>query len=116
MPKISIAVANSIKSTAAVKFLHKDLGWALTSASKMLFMGRTGVFYTCQLYMNDHQYHDKKIRSIISFFNSEKINLRIIEIDDSEDWGNIDMQHSDNLVLTEEELINALDAAKGRYH
>lgn len=89
MPKISIAAATPTNNLEATKFLHSSLGWALSSASKMLQMGGAGVFYTCQLYMNDHVEHDRNIRSILDFFESKNIALRIVDIEDDEHWADL---------------------------
>lgn len=65
--------------------------------------------------MNDHLQHEENIRSIIDFFRSEKIELSITEIAENEEWKNIDLQRREGLVLTDIEIINALDASKGHY-
>lgn len=111
MPKISISCSIPVKDIEATKFLHKNLGWGLSSASRMLMMGEKGFFYTCQLYLSDHTEHDKKIRAVINFFQSKNIPLNILEIGDNEDWGEID-PNSDFLKITEEQMINELNSSE----
>ncbi|WDG73191.1 hypothetical protein [Pseudomonas chlororaphis] len=111
MPKISISCSSPIKDIETTKFLHKTLGWALGSASNMLAMGEKGFFYTCQLYLSDHMEHDKKIRAIISFFQSKSIPLTIIEIADDEDWGSVDPDNLDEIKINEAQILNELNSS-----
>ncbi|QXH44775.1 hypothetical protein KSS93_18020 [Pseudomonas xanthosomatis] len=115
MPKISISAASPTRNLAATKFLHKTLGCALASASRMLESGKASVFFTCQLFMNDHVEKDKKIRKIIDFFTKENIELCIVEIDDDANWSDVDFNNPGNLEISKTLLLNMLDEAKGRY-
>ncbi|WP_338525189.1 hypothetical protein NUH87_05990 [Pseudomonas batumici] len=110
MPKISISCSTPVKDIEATKFLHKKLGWALASASKMLAMGEKGFFYTCQLYLSDHLEHDANIRAIIDFFHNKKIPLTIIEISDSEDWGAVDLNNLSKIKITDTLMLNELNS------
>ncbi|BAV72283.1 hypothetical protein PCAU_0074 [Pseudomonas chlororaphis subsp. aurantiaca] len=111
MPKISISCSIPVKDIEVTKFLHKTLGWALGSASNMLAMGEKGFFYTCQLYLSDHMEHDKKIRAIISFFQSKNIPLTIIEIADDENWGSVDPNNLNDIKINEAQMLNELNSS-----
>ncbi|WP_146021764.1 MULTISPECIES: hypothetical protein [unclassified Pseudomonas] len=111
MPKISISCSIPVRDIEVTKFLHKTLGWALGSASNMLAMGEKGVFYTCQLYLNDHMTHDKKIREIISFFQRKNIPLTIIEIADDKDWGSVDPDNLNKIKINEAQMLNELNSS-----
>ncbi|MBN6717153.1 hypothetical protein [Pseudomonas capsici] len=111
MPKISISCSIPVKDIEATKFLHKNLGWGLSSASRMLMLGEKGFFYTCQLYLSDHLEHDKKIRAIIDFFHKKNIPLTILEIGDDDDWGDIGTNF-DLLKITDEQMLNELNSSE----
>ncbi|MGN7742718.1 hypothetical protein ACTJKT_22400 [Pseudomonas sp. 22526] len=88
---------------------------SLIGSQKKLSMGDKGFFYTCELYGNDHTVREKEIRDIIAFFNRKNTQLLFIEIDDGQEWGDLDPNNLDDLSISEEEIINTLNASKGLY-
>lgn len=112
MSKISISVASPTTDDAATNFLHQQLGWGISNSSKMLAMGKAAVFFTCQLYLSDHNKKAKTIKKIISFFQKQHIDLCIIKIAASEDWNNIDMLNSRHLEISGSDLIQLLEPPK----
>lgn len=115
MPKISISTAEPTKNLAATKYLHQSLGHTLSNASKMLASGKCGVFFKCQLFMNDHVEHDKKIRGIIEFFTKQNIELCIIEINDDTSWTDVNFENPGKLEISKNLLINMLNDARGSF-
>ena len=115
MTKISIAAASPTTDVEAAKFLHQRFKMSLIGSQRKLAMGDKGFFYAGGLYGNDHVQREKEIRDIISFFQLKKINLLILEIDDDQDWGSLNMANLDQYTIPAQELLNALDSSAGRY-
>ncbi|MBK5396541.1 hypothetical protein JFU47_07390 [Pseudomonas sp. TH39(2020)] len=115
MTKISIASAAPTSDLEVAKFLHQRFKMSLIGSQKKLAMGDKGFFYTCDLYQNDHVERDKDIRDIITFFNKKKLPLLLLEIEDEQEWGDLDIDNLSQHSISEEELLNALDSSKGLY-
>ncbi|PKH12432.1 hypothetical protein BI292_23170 [Pseudomonas sp. 43NM1] len=115
MTKISIAAASPTTDVEAAKFLHQRLKMSLIGSQKKLAMGDKSFFYAGGLYGNDHVQREKEIRDIISFFQLKKINLLILEIDDDQDWGDLDLANLGQYAIPAQELLNALDSSAGLY-
>ncbi|WP_411835985.1 hypothetical protein ACLBNB_02295 [Pseudomonas chlororaphis subsp. aurantiaca] len=115
MSKISIASAIPTSDLEIANFLHHRFKMSLMGSQKKLSMGEKGFFYTCDLYGNDHVEREKDIRDIVSFFNSKKSPLLFIEIDDGQEWGDLDPDNLSECSISEEEMINTLDSSKGLY-
>ena len=115
MTKISIAATSPTTDAEAAKFLHQRLKMSLIGSQRKLAMGDKDFFYAGGLYGNDHVQREKEIRDIISFFQLKKINLLILEIDDDQDWGSLNMANLDQYAIPAQELLNALDSSAGRY-
>jgi hypothetical protein len=115
MTKISIASAPPSDDLEAAKFLHQRFKMSLMGSQKKLAMGDRGFFYTCDLYGNDHVQREKDIRDIITFFTQKKLPLLLLEIEDEQEWGDLDTDNLSQYSISEEELLNALDSSKGLY-
>ncbi|MGE7955808.1 hypothetical protein ACQKQA_04260 [Pseudomonas sp. NPDC089530] len=115
MSKISIASAVPTNDLEIAKFLHQRFKMSLTGSQKKLSMGDRGFFYTCDLYGNDHVERETDIRDIISFFSGKKNPLLFLEIDDDQDWGDLDPDNLSEFSISEEEMINTLNSSKGLY-
>ncbi|AWM91928.1 hypothetical protein DJ564_14420 [Pseudomonas sp. 31-12] len=115
MTKISIAAASPTSDVEAAKFLHQRFKMSLIGSQKKLAMGDKGFFYAGGLYGNDQVQREKEIRDIISFFQLKKIDLLILEIDDDQDWGDLDMANLGQYAIPAQELLNALDSSAGLY-
>ncbi|EUB76422.1 hypothetical protein PMI27_000037 [Pseudomonas sp. GM41(2012)] len=115
MTKISITSAAPTSDLEVAKFLHQRFKMSLIGSQKKLTMGDKGFFYTCDLYQNDHVERDKDIRDIITFFNKKKLPLLLLEIEDEQEWGDLDIDNLSQYSISEEELLNALDSSKGLY-
>ncbi|CAI8850982.1 hypothetical protein HUT27_01190 [Pseudomonas chlororaphis] len=115
MSKISIASAVPTNDLDIAKFLHQRFKMSLMGSQKKLSMGEKGFFYTCDLYGNDHVEREKDIRDIVSFFRNKKSPLLFLEIDDDQDWGDLDPENLSEFSISEDEMINTLDSSKGLY-
>lgn len=115
MTKISIASASPINDIEIAKFLHQRFKMSLTGSQKKLAMGDKGFFYTCNLYENDHVQREKDIRDIIEFFSKKSCPLFFLEIEDDQEWGDLDTANLSQYSISEEELLNALNSSKGLY-
>jgi len=115
MTKISIAAASPTSDVEATKFLHQRFKMSLIGSQKKLAMGDKGFFYAGGLYGNDHVQREKEIRDIISFFQLKKIDLLILEIDDDQDWMNLDMANLGQYAIPAQKLLNALNSSAGLY-
>lgn len=110
MSKISISVEKPCNNIEAAKLLHKSIGIPLVSAKKKLEKGKTGVFYTTELFLNDHKQKDKEIRAIISGLEALAIKPFIMEIAYDESWSDVD--DMDKVRISVQELMNTLDDSK----
>lgn len=115
MTKISVAVAGATNDIEVAKFLHQRFKMSLIGSQKKLAMGEKGFFYTCELYGNDHVQREKEVRDIISFFKQKNIGLLVLEIDDDQSWGDLDMTDLNQYSISSEELLNVLDSSSGLY-
>jgi hypothetical protein len=113
MSKISIATASPVENFEVTRLIHQVTGLSLLSAKKRLAQGPTGIFYTTELFLNDHVEKDNQIRQLIAGFRRQAIELFIVEITFDMNWADVtDLGHyriSDTL------LENVLDDAKGNY-
>ncbi|MCD5989319.1 hypothetical protein KDX30_15575 [Pseudomonas sp. CDFA 553] len=115
MTKICIAVASPTTDIEAAKFLHQRFKMSLIGSQRRLSMGEKGVFYTCGLYGNDHIQREKEIRDILNFFHKKSIDLLLLEIDDDQDWGDLDMNNLSEYSIPSDALLNVLDSTAGLY-
>lgn len=115
MSKISIAAANPTSDMEAVKFLHRRLKMSISGTQKKLGMGDKGLFYTCELFGNDHVDREKEIRDIAKFFQSRKIPLIYIEIRSDQNWGDIKTEDLKKYYVDESSIINILDENEGQF-
>ncbi|WP_043301649.1 hypothetical protein [Pseudomonas sp. M47T1] len=113
MSKISIAAANSTSDIEAAKFLHRRLKMSLIGSQKKLAMGDKGLFYTCELFGNDHVEREKEIRDIVNFFRSRKVPLIYIEISSNQNWGDIKAEDLRKYYVEESSVLNVLDENHG---
>ena len=114
MTKISVAAAGATNDIEVAKFLHQCFKMSLIGSQKKLAMGEKGFFYTCDLYGNDHVQREKEVRDIISF-KQKNIGLLVLEIDDDQSWGDLDMTDLNHYAISSEELLNVLDSSSGLY-
>lgn len=107
MSKISISLAMPSNNLDAVKLIHKVTGLPLGVAKEKISMGEKGVFYSTELFLNDHVTRDKEIRALIHGFHEIGLDLYIAEIPYDQDWdAAVDIGRID-----EEILENMLDSA-----
>ncbi|EPM43196.1 hypothetical protein [Pseudomonas syringae] len=115
MTKISITSASPTDNIEIAKFLHQRFKMSLIGSQKKLAMGDKGFFYTCDLYGNDHVQREKDLREIIDFFNTKSCPLFLLEIEDDQEWGDLDAANLSQHSISEEELLNALNSSMGLY-
>lgn len=113
MSKISISVENPTNNLDAVKLIHKVTGIPLTQAKERISEGRTGVFYSAELFLNDHPSRDGEIRALLEGFRRLGIPLFIAEISYDQDW--CDVVDLDAARMEDDVLKNILDRTKDRY-
>lgn len=114
MSKISISSEVSVKNNKFAFLVKKITNLALKSVVDRLNEGKRGVFYCCELYLNDHNDKDREIREILSKAKELGVRLFIMEISHRQSWG--DVLDFDKYRISESELLDILNSAKGKYH
>ena len=114
MAKISIACATPTDSLLAAKILHDEIGFSFSSAKARIGKGKLGVFFTTELFLNDHVEKEKLIRVLLHRFKSIGVELFISEIGYEDDWAEV--EDPDSIRISDEEMIAELDSAKGSFH
>ena len=107
MSKIAISVAKPTDSLKAAKLIHDVVHLSIKSARDRLLKGKKGVFYTTELFLNDHQEKDKEIRKIVNGLEALDIEVFVLEISHDELWK--DVTDFDSYRISSLELISILD-------
>lgn len=113
MSKIAIACATRTDNLLATKILHDEIGFSFSSAKARLGMGKRGVFFTTELFLNDHVEKDKLIRTLLQRFKSIGVELFISEIGYADEWAEV--KDFDSIRISDEDMISELDSAKGSF-
>lgn len=111
--KIALAALHPSRHGPLAAFLHRRLGASLAQVQRQLALGRSGVFYACALYGNDHVQRDAEITDILAAAGDHGVALHAWEADADvplpargiDGWVPLEMAH----------LLNLLEAARGRY-
>lgn len=83
------------------------------SIKKRLYDGKKGIFYTTELFLNDHVERDKEIRYLIDSLEKIGIELFIMEIAANDNWS--DIHDYDKYQIPTSELINILDENRNKF-
>lgn len=112
MSKISMSLTNPSSDIKHAFFLHKELGVSVFAAKKSLLNGRLGVFFTAELFLNDHVSVSEIIKNIVEYFNSKGVELYVVEVASDVDWeGSI----KDENRISTDVLLNIIEGSKDRY-
>ncbi|MEN5201071.1 hypothetical protein ABE525_17740 [Pseudomonas wadenswilerensis] len=115
MTRISIACASPSSDLEIAKFLHQRLKMSISGARQLLASGAQGCFFSAELYGNDHVQRDQDIRDILAFFRQQQLPLLLVESDKGQAPEALPAEDLEQYSIAEEHLLNALDAAQGRY-
>ena len=110
MSKISISCSKPCKNLKAIQLVKKVTGISIGSIKERFSYGKSGIFYTTELFLNDNEERDREIRELIDGFSNLGIDLFIIEIAYNENWK--DITDFESARISEETLLNILDSAK----
>ncbi len=113
MSKISISAACPTDSIEAIKLIHQITGLSLKSTRERLAEGLTGIFYTTELFLNDHLSKDAEIRKLLDGLEKFGVDPFIMELLPDEKWQNV--QDFNKYRINVATLLNILNEAKGRY-
>ncbi|MET1257439.1 hypothetical protein [Aliikangiella maris] len=107
MSKISISTAKPESNVSALKVIKDVTGLSIDSVRSRLSDGKRGVFYTTELFLNDHKEKEAQIRKLISELSKLGIELFIMEVEHDENWA--DVHDFDSIRISTAELLNMLD-------
>jgi hypothetical protein len=117
MSKISISteapIPNDMQDAKLVYALKGATGLPVAEIQQCLSRGTEAHLYRAELYLNDHVEVASTIRRILTVLREHGVGPFILEILYDESWD--DPIDPDVCQLSEEELLNALDGAMGRY-
>jgi hypothetical protein len=113
MSKISMSVALPNNSLEIAKILHDELGFSYLSAQQFLSKGKFGVFFTTELFLNDHAEKDRQIRAPINKLLKVKTELFRMEISIDKQWKTV--SDFDQFRISTDELIAKLDRAPSEF-
>ena len=114
MSKISISLKKPSNNLDLVKGIHKILGIPLSTISRFIAKGKLGVFYTTELFLNDHPQKEREIRNILQCLENLKIEPFIMEIAHDEAWENV--KDFNSFEISKDELVNTLNRAKDNFN
>lgn len=107
MSKISISLAVPTNDVRAIKLIRDVTKISLSSIKSRLQKGKKGVFYTTELFLNDHPQKDLEIRMLVSGFYELGLELFVMELLEDEFWEDVD--EFENYQISSNELISLLD-------
>lgn len=107
MSKISIALDNPTSDLKVVKLIREITGLSLSSIKSRLQKGHTGIFYTTELFLNDHKDRESEIRSIVNGLTTLGVDLFVMELSSNESWE--DVTEFEKFRIPTKELISLLD-------
>ncbi len=115
MSKISISVAIPTNNEKAAYVIHRITGSSINTAKKSLSMGKKGIFYTTELYLNDYPERAEEILELLDEFKRLDIELFIIEISHDESWSDVDPDNLDAYKIEVDILHNIVESTKDDY-
>lgn len=107
MSKISISLDKPTSDLEVVKFVREMTGLSLSSVRSRLQKGHKGIFYTTELFLNDHKDRESEIRSLVSGLEDLGRDLFIMELSGNESWE--DVTDFEEFRIPTRELISLLD-------
>lgn len=114
MSSISISVSSPVVNLELVKKIRNVTGISISYISNRLKEGKEGVFYTTELFLNDHVTKDLEIRAILSAIEEYGLDPFIMEISDDQEWD--DVRDFDSYRISSKELINVLNEFKDDFN
>jgi len=107
MSSISISVKKPIENIKLVGEIKKITGISPEYIKKRLLEEKEGIFFTAELFLNDHKKIEKKIRGLLKVLDKAKAEVFIMEIKEDESWE--DVKVFDDYEISKEELLTLLD-------
>ncbi|WP_028301578.1 hypothetical protein [Oceanospirillum beijerinckii] len=111
MSSISISVSSPVVNLELVKKIRNVTGISISYISNRL---KEGVFYTTELFLNDHATKDLEIRTILSAIEEYGLDPFIMEISDDQEWD--DVRDFDSYRIRPKELIDVLNEFKDDFN
>lgn len=112
MTKISLSFDHPVQNNKFAFIVKRISHLSLQSVVQLMNLGPQGVFFCCELYLNDHLEKDRALRTLIEQAKVHGIQLFIMEIGYKEDWA--DISDFENVRISETELLTLLNDAEGR--
>lgn len=115
MSKIAIAAKHPTRSLPLAKTIHEVTGLALSSAVNRLVSGQLGIFYTTELFLNDHLEKDKEILRLLDAMDAYAVEPWILEISHDAAWTDLEAQDLAKHEIAPSVLRRVLEEARGRF-
>ena len=107
MSKIAISLDTPTSDLQVVKLIREITALSLSSIKSRLKKGHLGIFYTTELFLNDHKDRDSEIRLLVNGLRNLGVNLFIMELTSDESWA--DVKDVNDFRISATELISILD-------
>jgi len=104
---ISISAKSPTENLKLVGEIRKATGLSATHIRQRLLEGEKGVFFTAELFLNNHKEIEKKIRELLKALDKAGAEAFIMEIGEDESWE--DVKVFDDYEISKEELLTLLD-------
>lgn len=116
MTKVAIAAASETENLKAAQVIHEMTGLSLSSAISRLKRGSLGIFYSAELFLNDHIEKDREIRTLVSRLQQLDVELFIAELPENLSWKEVgDVKNLHKYRVSAHELVDLLDRVRGSY-
>ena len=113
MSKISISIVEPCNNIEAIKLIRRVTGDSLDVIKRNLAAGKSGIFYTAELFLNDHIQIDRQISLLLEGLEKLDLPLFIAEIPYDEKWSNVECL--DDVRISPVDLLAMLDNAKENF-
>ncbi len=115
MSKIAIAARHPTRQLALAQRVHELTGLGLTRVLQRLASGPRGMFFSTELFMNDHVEQDRLVTQLLDAMDAYGVEPWIVEIAPGQAWSELDGEGLARHEIGAPVLRQMLADARGRF-
>lgn len=115
MSKIAIAARTPTRCLPVAKLVRDFTGLGMASVLERMVGGPTGVFYTAELFLNDHVVKDAQITRLLDAMLTHGIDPVIYEMPHDANWPGPEGRGAQRFETSPEVVRQMLAEARGRF-